>query len=56
MASHSVPTAFDWRGWSAFEKDLTDVTEGGWDTSYADNVDAQWYTGRIEMWSITGTV
>lgn len=46
MAAHSVPTAFDWRGWSAFEKDFKDVSNGGWDTTYVDNVDAQWYTGH----------
>jgi hypothetical protein len=46
MAAHSVPTAFDWRGWAAFEKDFKDVSKGGWDTTYVDNVDAQWYTGH----------
>jgi hypothetical protein len=46
MASHGVSAAFDWRGWSAFEKDFKDVTKSGWDTSYVDNVDAQWYTGH----------
>jgi hypothetical protein len=46
MAARGVPTAFDWRGWAAFEKDFKDVSKGGWDTTYVDNVDAQWYTGH----------
>jgi hypothetical protein len=46
MASHGIATAFDWRGWNAFEKDFKDVTLGGWDSTYVDNVDAQWYTGH----------
>jgi hypothetical protein len=46
MAARGIPTAFDWRGWAAFEKDFKDVTQGGWDTTYVDNVDAQWYTGH----------
>ncbi len=41
---------FDWRGWSAFEKDFKDTSFGGWDaltsTRYVDEVDAQWYTGH----------
>jgi Family of unknown function (DUF6345) len=53
MAAHAVPTAFDWRGWAAFEKDFKDVTKGGWDTSYVDNVDAQWYTGHGSPSSFT---
>jgi hypothetical protein len=46
MAAHSIPTAFDWRGWAAFEKDFKDQSKGGWDHIYVDNVDAQWYTGH----------
>lgn len=46
MASKGVPTAFDWRGWAAFEKDFKDQSLGGWDHIYVDNVDAQWYTGH----------
>ena len=46
MAAHSIPTAFDWRGWAAFEKDFKDQALGGWDHIYVDNVDAQWYTGH----------
>jgi hypothetical protein len=53
MASHGVPTAFDWRGWNAFEKDFKDVTKSGWDTSYVDDVDAQWYTGHGSPSSFT---
>jgi uncharacterized protein DUF6345 len=53
MASHAVPTAFDWRGWAAFEKDFKDVSLGGWDTTYVDNVDAQWYTGHGSPSSFT---
>ena len=30
----------------AFEKDFKEATLGGWDRSYVDNVDAQWYTGH----------
>ncbi|HEX6012798.1 MAG TPA: DUF6345 domain-containing protein, partial [Geminicoccaceae bacterium] len=46
MAAHSVPTAFDWRGFAAFEKDFKSQALGGWDHLYVDNVDAQWYTGH----------
>jgi hypothetical protein len=46
MASRGINTAFDWRGWSAFEKDFKDTSLGGWDHNYVDNVDAQWYTGH----------
>ncbi len=46
MAAHSIPTAFDWRGWAAFEKDFKSQSLGGWDHIYVDNVDAQWYTGH----------
>ena len=53
MGSHAVPTAFDWRGWAAFEKDFKDVSLGGWDTTYVDNVDAQWYTGHGSPGSFT---
>jgi uncharacterized protein DUF6345 len=53
MAAHAIPTVFDWRGWAAFEKDFKDVSKGGWDTSYVDNVDAQWYTGHGSPGSFT---
>jgi hypothetical protein len=46
MSSHGVPTAFDWRGASAWERDFRDPSLGGIDTSYVDNVDAAWYTGH----------
>src|SRR5207244_2536973 len=46
MASHGISTAFDWRGSSAFEKDFKNASIGGWDSTYVDNVDAQWYTGH----------
>ncbi len=46
MAAHSIPTAFDWRGFAAFEKDFKSQALGGWDHLYVDNVDAQWYTGH----------
>jgi hypothetical protein len=42
MAAHSVPTAFDWRGASAWERDFKEPS----DSSYVDNVDATWYTGH----------
>jgi hypothetical protein len=53
MAAHAIPTAFDWRGWSAFEKDFKEQSLGGWDHSYVDNVDAQWYTGHGSANSFT---
>ena len=53
MAARGIPTAFDWRGWAAFEKDFKDFTKGGWDRSYVDNVDAQWYTGHGSPGSFT---
>jgi hypothetical protein len=53
MAAHSIPTAFDWRGWAAFEKDFKEQSLGGWDHSYVDNVDAQWYTGHGSANSFT---
>jgi hypothetical protein len=46
MASKGIATAFDWRGFAAFEKDFKDASLGGWDNYYVDNVDAQWYTGH----------
>ena len=53
MGARGIPTAFDWRGWAAFEKDFKDFTKGGWDRSYVDNVDAQWYTGHGSPGSFT---
>jgi hypothetical protein len=46
MASHGVNTAFDFRGTNAWEQDFKKVSAGGDDVTYADNVDAQWYTGH----------
>jgi len=47
MASHGVGTAFDFRGANAWESDFKDPTiAGGNDSSYVDNIDAQWYTGH----------
>jgi hypothetical protein len=46
MLAHGHGVSFDWRGFSAWEKDFKDNTLGGIDSSYADNVDAQWYTGH----------
>ncbi|GAA2601616.1 hypothetical protein GCM10010435_96240 [Winogradskya consettensis] len=42
MAGHGVPTQFDWRGASAFERDFKEP----YDNSYVDDVDATWYTGH----------
>ncbi len=28
MGARGIPTAFDWRGWAAFEKDFKDVSQG----------------------------
>lgn len=51
MASKGAAVNFDWRGFSAFEKDFKDKSKGGWDSltppkRYVDQVDAQWYTGH----------
>ena len=46
MASHGIATAFDWRGTNAWERDFKKASLGGTDSTYADNVDAQWYTGH----------
>lgn len=46
MLAHGHSVNFDWRGASAFEKDFKDVSLGGWDNSYVDAVDSQWYTGH----------
>ncbi|HEY0698176.1 MAG TPA: DUF6345 domain-containing protein [Micromonospora sp.] len=46
MSSKGVPTAFDWRGWSAWEWDFKEPALGGGDSTYVDNVDATWYTGH----------
>jgi hypothetical protein len=46
MASHSIPTAFDFRGGNAWESDFKKASLGGDDTDYVDNVDMQWYTGH----------
>lgn len=53
MASKGIATAFDWRGFAAFEKDFKDASLGGWDNYYVDNVDAQWYTGHGSPGSFT---
>ncbi len=46
MASHGIAAAFDWRGTNAWERDFKKASLGGTDSTYADNVDAQWYTGH----------
>ena len=46
MASHGIGTAFDFRGMNAWEEDFKKASLGGNDTNFADNVDAQWYTGH----------
>ena len=46
MASKGVATAFDWRGMNAWERDFKKASLGGTDSTYADNVDAMWYTGH----------
>ncbi|GAA3592020.1 hypothetical protein GCM10022223_03350 [Kineosporia mesophila] len=46
MQSKGHSVAFDWRGPLAWEKDFKDKNQGGLDASYADKVDAQWYTGH----------
>jgi hypothetical protein len=46
MQAHGQSVSFDWRGASAFEKDFKDVSLNGWDSTYVDAVDAQWYTGH----------
>jgi hypothetical protein len=46
MAAHGVGTAFDWRGTNAWERDFKKASLGGTDSTYADNVDAMWYTGH----------
>jgi hypothetical protein len=46
MASHGVSAAFDWRGMNAWEEDFKKASAGGTDSTFVDNVDAQWYTGH----------
>jgi hypothetical protein len=46
MASHGVGAAFDWRGMNAWEEDFKKASAGGTDSTFVDNVDAQWYTGH----------
>jgi hypothetical protein len=46
MAAGGVATAFEFRGVSAWEEDFKKVSAGGKDDTYADNVDAMWYTGH----------
>jgi hypothetical protein len=46
MASKGVSTAFDFRGMGAWEEDFKKTSAGGNDNSYADSVDAMWYTGH----------
>jgi hypothetical protein len=46
MLAHGHGVSFDWRGFSAFEKDFKDPALSGWDSSYVDAVDSQWYTGH----------
>jgi hypothetical protein len=46
MGSHGIATAFDFRGMNAWEEDFKKGSLGGTDSTFADNVDAQWYTGH----------
>jgi hypothetical protein len=46
MASKGHTTSFDFRGMSAWEEDFKKASAGGTDSSYADSVDAMWYTGH----------
>jgi len=46
MLAHGQTVSFDFRGYSAYEKDFKDTIFNGWDATYVDNVDAQWYTGH----------
>ena len=46
MASHGRPDRVRLARLSAWEKDFKKVSPGGNDTTYADNVDAMWYTGH----------
>ncbi len=46
MQSQANTVKFDFRGFSAYEKDFKKASIGGWDASYVDNVDATWYTGH----------
>jgi Family of unknown function (DUF6345) len=47
MGAHGVGTAFDFRGTNAWESDFKKTGLGGGnDSTYVDNVDAQWYTGH----------
>jgi len=46
MGSHGVSTAFDFRGLNSWEKDFKKGSLGGLDSTFVDNVDAQWYTGH----------
>jgi hypothetical protein len=48
---HSVK--FDWRGMNAWESDFKKTSAGGFDSSYVDSVDAQWYTGHGSPGGIT---
>ena len=45
MAAHGVGTAFDWRGGRPARR-TSRTSRGGSDSTYVDNVDAQWYTGH----------
>jgi hypothetical protein len=46
MAAHGIATQFDFRGTNAWESDFKKTSLGGADTSYVDDIDAQWYTGH----------
>lgn len=46
LAAHGVPTQFDWRGNSAWERDFKDSAFGGIDHLYVDDVDIVWYSGH----------
>lgn len=53
MADEGHTVSFDWRGYSAWEKDFKKTSLSGIDTTYVDAVDAQWYTGHGSANSFT---
>lgn len=46
MQAKGQAVKFDWRGANAWERDFHKTSTGGDDFHYADDVDAQWYTGH----------
>lgn len=53
MQSKGHTVKFDWRGMNAWESDFKKTSAGGFDSSYTDAVDAQWYTGHGSPGGIT---